>query len=287
MRVTTRNATFQQWEALLTNRRKRHQLGLLLVQGVRPVSVALDVAARGDLVVDAVLHHDPADPSRWAEDAVARAASLGATPYALSAELLAELAEQDQDRPEVVLVVVQPSDDLARLPRPADLLTVVLDRPTNPGNVGSIARSVDAFGGTGLVVCGHACDPYEPRAVRASTGSALAVPTVRVGSPHQVLGWVEQARADLGWVQVLGTDEDGDVELADADLTVPTVIVTGNETRGMSAAWRESCDVVVRIPMHAQPWGAASSLNAANATSVVLYEAARQRRRLRGVTDRG
>ena len=275
MRVTSRNAAFQQWEALLTNRRKRHQLGRMLVQGVRPVTVALAAAGRGELVVDAVLHDDRSDPSQWAVDAVASAMSGGATAYELSAELLAELAEQEQDRPEVVLVVVQAADDVARLPVTSGLLTVVLDRPTSPGNVGSIARSVDAFGGTGLVVCGHACDPYEPRAVRASTGSALTVPTVRLGAPREVLAWVESARSALGDVVVVGTDEHGEVELADADLTGPTVVVTGNETRGLSSAWREACDLMVHIPMT----GTASSLNAANATSVVLYEASRQRRR--------
>ncbi|WP_286689330.1 MULTISPECIES: TrmH family RNA methyltransferase [unclassified Aeromicrobium] len=270
MRVTSRNAAFQQWEAMLTNRRKRTQLRQLLVQGVRPVSVALE----SPLEVVAVLHDDRRDPSQWAREAVARAVGRGAEQYTLSAELLAELAEQEQDRPEVVLVVAQPADDLARLPAGPDLLAVVLDRPTSPGNVGSIARSVDAFGGSGLVVCGHACDPYEPRAVRASTGSALTVPTVRLGSPYEVLAWVEDLRSRLGWVQVVGTDEDGPVELADADLTAPTVVVTGNETRGLSAAWREICDVMVHIPIT----GTASSLNAANATSVVLYEASRQRR---------
>lgn len=276
MRVTSRNAAFQQWEALLGNRRKRHQLGRMLVQGVRPVTVALDAVDRSGLLVDAVLHDDRPSPSQWARDVVSRAVASGATPYELSAELLAELAEQEQDRPEVVLVVVQPADDVARLPVPADLLTVVLDRPSSPGNVGSIARSVDAFGGTGLVVCGHACDPYEPRAVRASTGSALTVPTVRLGSPREVLAWVEAARRALGHVTVVGTDEHGEVELADADLTGPTVVVTGNETRGLSSAWRDACDLVVHIPMT----GTASSLNAANATSVVLYEASRQRRRV-------
>jgi TrmH family RNA methyltransferase len=271
VRITTRNATFQQWQALLTNRRKRTQLRRMLVQGVRPVSVALDA----DLEVVAVLHDDRPTPSRWAQDAVARAVERGAQAVVLSPELLAELAEQEEERPEVVLVLGQPDDDLARLPAGPDLLAVVLDRPSSPGNVGSIARSVDALGGTGLVVCGHACDPYEPRAVRASTGSALVVPTVRTGSPQEVLGWAERARADLGRVQVLGTDEHGDLELAEADLTVPTVVVTGNETRGLSAAWRETCDVMVHIPMT----GSASSLNAANATTVVLYEASRQRRR--------
>lgn len=273
MRVTSRNAAFQQWEALLTNRTKRTRLGQMLVQGVRPVTQALETGTRPV----AVLHDARAEPSRWGQDVVARAVAAGAQAYVLAPDLLAELAETDGDAPEVVLVVEQPVDDVARLPVDPAMLTVVLDRPTSPGNVGSITRSVDAFGSTGLVVCGHACDPYDPRAVRASTGSVFAVPTVRLGSPREVLAWVDDARAALGeGVVLVGTDEDGDVDLADADLTGPTVVVTGNETRGMSAAWREACDVLVRIPMT----GTASSLNAANATSVVLYEASRQRSRV-------
>lgn len=75
-------------------------------------------------------------------------------------------------------------------------------------------------------------------------------------------------------LQVLGTDEGGAVEITDADLTGPTLMVIGNETSGLSAGWKEACDATVRIPMA----GSASSLNAANAATVVLYEAARQRR---------
>jgi tRNA G18 (ribose-2'-O)-methylase SpoU len=75
-------------------------------------------------------------------------------------------------------------------------------------------------------------------------------------------------------VRVVGTDETGTVEAPEHDLTVPTVLVVGNETVGMSAGWRQACDTVVRIPIG----GAASSLNAATAGTVVLYEAARQRR---------
>lgn len=270
--ISTRNATFQQWQALLTNRTKRTRLGQMLVQGVRPVTLALESA----LVPVAVLHADGGS-TRWADDVVRRAVERGATPYRLSDELLAELAEKD-DGAEVVLVVEQPADDLARLPVGHDLLTVVLDRPSSPGNVGTVTRSVDAFGGTGLVVCGHACDPYEPRAVRASTGSVFAVPTVRTGSPADVLDWVHATRERLGRLTLVGTDEDGAVDVDAADLTGPTVLVTGNETRGLSAAWREACDVMVRIPIVGPEAGGASSLNAASATTVVLYEASRQRR---------
>ena len=72
---------------------------------------------------------------------------------------------------------------------------------------------------------------------------------------------------------VVGTDETGTVDVRDVDLAGPVLLVVGNETRGMSAGWREACDVVARIPMA----GAASSLNMATAASLVLYEAMRQR----------
>ena len=78
---------------------------------------------------------------------------------------------------------------------------------------------------------------------------------------------------------IVGTDENGDVDLADHDMTGPTLIVVGNETTGLSTGWRQACDVMVRIPIT----GSASSLNAANAGTIALYEVARQR----AVTSKG
>jgi TrmH family RNA methyltransferase len=167
-------------------------------------------------------------------------------------------------------VVALPPDDLDRL-RPAGVpLITVFDRPSGPGNIGTLLRSVDAFGGDGLVVTGHAADPYDPQAVRASTGSVFAVPVVRVPSHHEVVAWVG---AGSPRPAVVGTDEGATVDVAEVDLAGPVVVVVGNETAGLSAGWREACDVLVRIPMA----GTASSLNAATAGSVVLYEAMRQR----------
>jgi TrmH family RNA methyltransferase len=267
-RVTVRNATFQQWETLLTNRTKRHRAGHVLVQGVRPITVAVE---SGLAVREWLVDGDRA-LSSWASELTAR---VRAPRYAVSPELLRELGGKEDAAPEVLAVVALPADDLSRVPaRAADdgapLLAVALDRPTSPGNVGTVARSVDAFGGHGVVVTGHAADPYDPKAVRASTGSVFAVPVVTAPSAGAV-GDAWDAGAPL---QVVGTDEAGDVELADVDLTLPTLVVTGNETRGLSAQWRDACDVVARIPMRAS---AASSLNMASATAVVLYEALRQR----------
>lgn len=265
-----RNATFQQWEALLGNRTKRHRAGEFIVQGVRPISLALEHGPQ----FTALLRPVGARPSRWAED-VWRTAS--GRRFELPAELLAELAERGtEEAPELVAVVRMPPDELDRLarePEPNPLL-VVFDRPAGPGNIGTLIRSMDAFGATGLIVAGHAADPYDPRAVRASTGSLFAVPTVRVSAAAEVIAWIGAQRAIGVAYTVFGTDEGGEADLRRVDFAGPTVLVVGNETRGMSRAWREACDQLVSIPMV----GSASSLNAATAGSIVLHEALRQRR---------
>jgi TrmH family RNA methyltransferase len=75
------------------------------------------------------------------------------------------------------------------------LLGIVFDRPTSPGNVGTLIRSIDAFSADGLVVTGHAADVYDPKAVRASTGSLFAVPVVRSDSSADVLSWARTREA--------------------------------------------------------------------------------------------
>lgn len=269
--VSTRNATFQYWETLLGNRTKRNRAGEMIVQGVRPINLVLE----SDLEVRAVLITHSNGRSSWAAETIATVQAAGAASWLVAPELMAELGEKDEEEPpELLLVVAIPADDLSRIPVHADALYVALDRPASPGNIGSIVRSVDALGGHGVIVTGHAADPYDPRALRASTGSAIMTPTVRLPSIRPALEWVERMRADGVDIQIVGTDEDGTHDVWDVDLTKPTLLVTGNEHSGMSAAWKDACDVLTRIPMT----GYASSLNAANATAAILYEATRQRR---------
>jgi TrmH family RNA methyltransferase len=270
--VSTRNAQFQTWQALLTNRQKRQHLGQFLIHGVRPISLA----AEHGWPLRQLLHPDPADRrlSSWARALLDRYREQS---VAVSADLLAELGDRDgggdTTAPELIAVGGIPPDGLDRLAAGPDFLGVAFDRPTNPGNIGTLIRSADAFGAHGLVITGHAADVYDPKSVRASTGSLFRLPVTRAATPAEVRDWALAQRAAGTPVRIVGTDEHGDTSVADCDLTGPVLLVVGNETAGMSRAWRELCDETVSIPIG----GAASSLNAASAGTLMLYETARQR----------
>jgi TrmH family RNA methyltransferase len=271
LRITTRNATFQQWLAMLSNRTKRQRAAEFIVQGVRPISLAVEHGWH----VRALLFTEEQALSRWAHGILNRASD--AARVVLAPELLHELGGKDDESAELLAVVGLPADDLSRMPVSPDMLILVFDRPATPGNIGTLIRSADAFGASGVVITGHAADPYDPRAVRASTGSLFAVPVVRTASHRDVLDWATSLRARGTALEILGTDEHGSHDLAEHDLTGAKIIAIGNETQGLSAAWRDACDQILRIPIG----GSASSLNAAAAGTIVLYEAARQRTRAR------
>ena len=267
LRVSTRNARFQQWEALLSNRAKRQRTGEFLVQGVRPITLA----ARHGWRFRALIYDAGRPLSQWAR---ALLRDVPAIKVSMAPALLAELGEKEEGSPELVAVVEMPGDGLHRIEAGHDFLGVLLDRPASPGNVGSIIRSADALGAHGVIVAGHAADVYDPRCVRASTGSLFTLPVIRTPGPGEVAAWVTALRARGCPIVLAATDERGDRDVFDFDFTQPVLLLAGNEGTGLSAAWRELSDVVVSIPMA----GAASSLNAANAASIFLYEASRQRR---------
>lgn len=265
LKITTRNSRFQLLEALTRNRSHRTREHRFVVQGVRPISQAVE---HGWTILTAI-YDTGRSLSPWARDIVA----LASETIAMSAALLAELADKEEGATEVIAVVSMPDDELSRIPVPADFLGMVFDRPTQPGNIGAILRSMDALGGDGLIVSGHAADLYDPKSVRASTGSLFAMPAVRAASPGPVLDWVSARRTAGTPITIVATDEHGDVDVWDHDFTRPSLILIGNETGGLARGWREAADVMVRVPMV----GAASSLNASNAATLMLYEAARQR----------
>jgi TrmH family RNA methyltransferase len=125
----------------------RQRAGEFLVQGVRPISLAIEFG----WPVRAVIYDAARSLSRWAAEIVQ---VVDGELVAMASELLRQLGGKDEDVPELVLVVELPDDDLSRIAAGPSFLGVVLDRPNSPGNIGMTARSLDAFGGGGLIVTG-------------------------------------------------------------------------------------------------------------------------------------
>jgi 23S rRNA (uridine2479-2'-O)-methyltransferase len=267
VRIYSSNADFQQLEALRRNREKRQKLRLFLVEGVRPINQLL---AHG-WEVDAFVYERGRDRSDWAEGILAR--STARVHYELPPDLMAQLSGKTEPS-ELLAVAVMPSDDLSRIPLRENLLVLIFDRPSSPGNLGTLIRSGDALRADGLVITGHAADLYDPETISASTGSIFALPAVRVGSPRDLEPWFESLQQQLGGMQLVGSDENGEHLIDALGWSRPTCLVLGNETWGMSAHFRARCDTTIRIPIY----GSASSLNVACAASIMLYEIDRQRR---------
>jgi TrmH family RNA methyltransferase len=142
----------------------------------------------------------------------------------------------------------------------------------DPGNLGTLVRTVEAAGAGGLVVAGEGADPFGPKAARASAGSLLRVPVADGVDLRGALGVLGSA----GYRR-LGTTAHGGVPYDEVDLRGAVAVVLGNETRGLPPDLGSDLDGWITVPME----GRAESLNVAVAGAVVCFEGARQRRRRR------
>lgn len=234
----------------------------MLVEGYREIKRALDSGhPLGELFFCRALFQGPN------EDALMeQAAAQGAQLYDCSAPVFRKMAYRD--RPEGLLAVaphIQASlADLDDAPTP---LVVVAEAIEKPGNLGTILRSADAAGADAVMVCDRCTDIHNPNVVRASIGILFALPVIEVSSA-EALDWLH-ARA----IQIVATTPHTDTVYTDTDLTKGTALVMGTEQVGLTSTWLEAATVQVRIPM----LGQADSLNVASATTLLLYEVARQR----------
>ncbi|MFL5259136.1 MAG: TrmH family RNA methyltransferase [Hyphomicrobiales bacterium] len=145
-------------------------------------------------------------------------------------------------------------------------LWVALDAIRDPGNLGTILRTAEAAGASGVILLGASCDPFSPECVRASTGSIFAVPLVRLTED----GF---ARAAEGWTgEVVATSMTGAHDFR-RTYRPPVLLLMGSEGRGLSPALAAFASTSVRIPMAS----GTESLNVAIATALMLYEIRRTR----------
>jgi RNA methyltransferase, TrmH family len=151
---------------------------------------------------------------------------------------------------------------------PPPALLVVAAGLQDPGNLGTIVRSAEAFGVTGLLLGERTVGPWNWKAVRASAGSLFRLPALKVELAKALMEIKSRG------VRVLATSSHKGTLIADVDLRGPVAFLIGNEGAGLPKDALAQADEMVAIPQSAR----VESLNAGIAASIVLYEAARQRR---------
>ena len=265
--IYSRDAAFQKFQVLKTNRNKRHRYGEFFVEGVRNINQAVENGWQ----IASFLYARGRKLSGWA------GGLLDSVPtqvnYRLSPELLEELSGKE-DVSELLAVVKMRPSDLGLFTLSENPLLVLFDRPSNRGNLGTLLRSCDGLGADGLILTGHGVDLYDPEVVTASMGSFFRVPAVQAEN-SQVAEFLARCRARYGNFKTVGTTAHRQHPIYEQDLTGPVLLMLGNETDGLSYGFKQSCDVLCTIPMAED--SSASSFNVACAGTVLLYEAARQR----------
>ena len=174
----------------------------------------------------------------------------------------------DRSEPsELVVVLKRPENTLDGFVHDEKPLIAILDRPSNPGNLGSVMRSCDAFGVDAFITIGHGVDIYDPQVIRASLGAVFYRAVIHEPSTTRLIAWLDSLKERLPDLTVAGTDSNGELPIGESRLARPLALVFGNEATGISIAMRNYVDHIVSIPLK----GRVNSLNLASAASIVLF----------------
>ncbi|MCE1237797.1 MAG: RNA methyltransferase [Hyphomicrobiales bacterium] len=242
-------------------KKERAESRLFLAEGLKLVTDALDEG----WPIRTLIHASRVKDQPLVARAVERARKAGARVLETSDEVLTKICRRDNPQM-VVAAFEQRIGRLADLGRPEGVL-VALEGVKDPGNLGTIVRTVDSVGAKGVILIGDTTDPFALEAVRATMGSLFHVPLF-AASLDDFVAW----KAETG-VPVWGTHLKGAVDYRTVDWPETCVLMMGNEQSGLPEAHVATCDGLVKIPMA----GRADSLNLAIATAVMLYEIRRAR----------
>lgn len=243
----------------LDMRKERRETGLFVAEGAALVISARDAGWTPQTLVVVA---GAADDNTIHRNILTWAARSGTEVLEVSPQVQAKLAAKDNPQ---TMMGVYPQR-WAELPDPAQLgkgdLWLALEEIRDPGNLGTIVRTVEAVGARGVILVGNCCDPYSREAVRASMGSIFAVPLARTDRA----GFLAWRRSWPG--AVVGTHLDAKQDFRRARLEDPLLVVMGSEGPGLSDELRGACTELVVIPMA----GRLDSLNLAIATALTLYQ---------------
>lgn len=247
----------------LQDRKDRQERGLFYIEGLRIVAEAIEQHAH----IDTLLVAPELLKSTFAQQVVADQRALGTPILEVGADVFHHISAKEGPQGLSAVVEQHWTKLMAINPQPGDIW-VALDSVADPGNLGTILRTLDAVGGQGVILLDQSTDPYDPTAVRASMGALFTQTLVRA-SFVEFSDWKRQQE-----IKVVGTSDKARMDYHSYHYPGRLVLLMGSERQGLQDYHLAVCDEVVSIPM----LGKSDSLNLAVATAVVLYEILNQKR---------
>lgn len=248
----------------LRDRRERDDTGLFIIEGYRELFRAAEAKHKiKTLFICPELFLGSNEKTL-----IERIKSRGGEVFLCSEAVFKKLSYRD--RPDGLVAIAPQThltlDDMIPKQKGCELY-IVAEAIEKPGNLGTILRSSDAAAVDALIVCDRCTDIHNPNVVRASVGTLFTVPVVEADG-RKTITWLKNQG-----ISILSATPHAKHLYTEVDMKGGIAIVVGTEQLGLSSLWMKEADIQVKIPM----LGEADSLNVATATTLLLYEAIRQR----------
>jgi len=257
VRVITSTANQQVKEIKhLRERKHREATGLAYVEGIRLVYEAVNQES----FVEKVIVAPGLTKSAVVDDVLNRANARAVEIVEVSKEVFESISSKNG--PQGLAAVVRQKWTALNTITGQGGLWLALFEVADPGNLGTILRSMDGAGGNGIVLIGNCTDPYDPTAVRASMGAIFSKRLVKA-SENEFIGWVKESGKTL-----IGTSDRSPITFRSISYNIDMVLLMGSERQGIPPTLEKECHTLVSIPMS----GVCDSLNLAVAASILIYE---------------
>lgn len=245
----------------LSSKKDREETGTFMAEGLKLVIDALELGWN----IRTLVYAKEAKSKPLVEKAALKTVATGGLVLEVTEKVLSSITRRDNPQM-VVGIFDQQWRSLRDVCPESNQTYIALDRVRDPGNLGTVIRTADAAGASGVILVGDCTDPFSLETVRATMGSVFATPVTKC-TVNEFLSWKKSAG-----VSVVATHLAGSVDYRTIDYKKkPVVILMGNEQSGLPDALASKADQVARIPQE----GRADSLNLAIASAIMIYEARR------------
>jgi TrmH family RNA methyltransferase len=239
---------------LRDDKRQRQRDGLMLVEGLDELSMALASGLRPRTIFSA-------------PELVSKTIDIAPTELLTVGRSVFEKISYRENPDGWLAIFPIPKTPLEKIRLSANPLVVIAESLEKPGNLGAILRTADAAGVDAVIACNPRVDVWNPNVVRASRGAIFAVSVVESRNA-EALTWIRSSG-----MRIAAATPSADTLYTKADLRAPFALAVGTEDLGLTDFWLTHADFTVKIPMS----GMVNSLNVSTATAIIIFETLRQR----------